>query len=321
MSAVVSFFKCLTGRTFRKSSSFFSFINSPLKRNFADTPKPDTTTKHVVVQGTENEQQLRVRRARASDVPRVLRFVREHARTTWPGLPAPPSVSHLVLSDYVTRALAQGHSMLAEQQENRRGWSAIRGIALGTAVCPWDAIMLERWARCVGCTRSRRLMHFTAHCLRAPALHDKYHVHNILQVVLCVPPDNPKSTDIVHILAKNAIQRGKDVGFPLIRFDVTDNDIANALEGLKLKKEWYLSYEAFPELVKEMKEKKVSNTSTSATDEKKMPNSSISATDSNLANASTNNQLDKKLEVDKKTAIIPAHFVTVYTASTQADKS
>lgn len=78
---------------------------------------------------------------------------------------------------------SSGHSMLAEQQEVR-GWSQIRGLALSTALCPWDAAMLERWARCVKCSRSRKLMNFTAHCLRAPALHDKYRVHNILQVRL-----------------------------------------------------------------------------------------------------------------------------------------
>lgn len=72
--------------------------------------------------------------------------------------------------------------MLAEQQDPRRGWSQIRGLALGGAVCPWDATSLEKWAKCIRCVQSRRLMHFTAHCLRAPALHDKYKVHSILQV-------------------------------------------------------------------------------------------------------------------------------------------
>lgn len=73
--------------------------------------------------------------------------------------------------------------MLAEQQESRRGSSHIRGLALGVSVCPWDASILEAWARMVRCARDRRLVAFTAHCLRAPALHDKYRVHNILQVV------------------------------------------------------------------------------------------------------------------------------------------
>lgn len=61
------------------------------------------------VQGNENDDRMRVRRARVADVPRVLRFVREHAKTAWPGLiSSPPSASQLVLSDYVARALAQG---------------------------------------------------------------------------------------------------------------------------------------------------------------------------------------------------------------------
>lgn len=61
------------------------------------------------MQGNENDDRMRVRRARVADVPRVLRFVREHAKTAWPGLiSSPPSASQLVLSDYVARALAQG---------------------------------------------------------------------------------------------------------------------------------------------------------------------------------------------------------------------
>lgn len=51
---------------------------------------------------------MRVRRARPSDVPRVLRFVRENARTSWPGFISPPANSHTVLCDYVARALSQG---------------------------------------------------------------------------------------------------------------------------------------------------------------------------------------------------------------------
>ncbi|CAG9791702.1 unnamed protein product [Diatraea saccharalis] len=133
--------------------------------------------------------------------------------------------------------------MLAEQQESRRGWPQIRGLALSTAICPWDAALLERWARCVRCQRSRRLVNFTAHCIRAPALHDKYRVHNILQVILIVPQDKGNSSEIIQVLAKNTIQRGKDVGFPLIRFDVTNDFICKCLEGLQLKKEWQLSYQ------------------------------------------------------------------------------
>ena len=72
--------------------------------------------------------------------------------------------------------------MLAEQQEAKLGWSRIRGVALCSATCPWDAAMLEKWARCVKCPRSKKLMLMTAHCLRAPGLHDKYKVHNIMQV-------------------------------------------------------------------------------------------------------------------------------------------
>ncbi|XP_059061171.1 uncharacterized protein LOC131854064 [Achroia grisella] len=304
MCSLVNFFKCLTGNS-RITS--FGFLRNPLIRDFADTPRPDTTTKQIVVQGTENEERLRVRRARASDLPRVLRFVKEHARVTWPGLVAPPSAPHLMLCDYVARTLSQGHSMVAEQQEARRSWSMIRGLALGTAVCPWDAAVIEQWARCIQCSRSRRLMHFTAHCLRAPALHDKYSVHNILQVVLVVPPDSPKSAEIVHVLAQNAIQRGKDMGIPLIRFDVTANDVANSLEELQLKKEWQLLYEAFPESVNEIKEKKV--------------DTCTSETNKDQATASTDNKQALTEENESKLKKTPLQSITVYTAFTQVDKS
>ncbi|CAH0629165.1 unnamed protein product [Chrysodeixis includens] len=251
MSALSSLFKLFTARqSVRKPPAALSCVNGHMRRLYSDSSKQDVS-KHVVVQGTENEERVRVRRARPADVPRVLRFVREHAKSAWPGLVAPPSASHLVLCDYVARALAQGHSMLAEQPETRRGWSQIRGLALSMSVCPWDASMLERWARCVRCTRSRRLMHFTAHCLRAPALHDKYRVHNILQVILIVPQDSPKNAEIVHVLAKNSIQRGRDVGFPVLRFDVTDSAVGKALEELKLKKEWQLVYDVLPDSLKE----------------------------------------------------------------------
>ncbi|XP_047023652.1 uncharacterized protein LOC124632739 [Helicoverpa zea] len=253
MSALSSLFRLFTAKqSFRKPQVALSCLCSPRR---AHTDKQDVNSKHAVVsskvQGTENEDRVRVRRARPADVPRVLRFVREHAKAAWPGVVAPPSASHLVLCDYVARALAQGHSMLAEQQESRRGWSQIRGLALGMSVCPWDASLLERWARCVRCSRSRRLMHFTAHCLRAPALHDKYHVHNILQVILIVPRDSPKNTEIVHVLVKNAIQRGRDVGFPVLRFDVTDDAVANAIDELKLQKEWQLTYDVISDALKD----------------------------------------------------------------------
>lgn len=38
---------------------------------------------------------------------------------------------------------------------------------------------------------------------------------------MIVPKDNLKNAEIINILAKNAIKRGNEVGFPLIRFDVT----------------------------------------------------------------------------------------------------
>ncbi|XP_053599549.1 uncharacterized protein LOC128669096 isoform X2 [Plodia interpunctella] len=259
MSLMTNFLKCFSGSGFRKP--FYNVLANQLKRSFSDTPKADTESKQVTVQGNESEERVRVRRARASDVPRVLRFVREHARSAWPGLAAPPSGSHLILCDYVARALAQGlsgflwHSMLAEQQEARRGWGSVRGLALGTAICPWDAAMLERWARCMRCTKSRRLMHFTAHCLRAPALHDKYRVQKILQITLMVPLDTPKRSDIINVLARNAIQRGRDVGFKVVRFDTCDAVIAQSLEDLDLKKEWVLTYDVYPDAIKETADK------------------------------------------------------------------
>lgn len=72
------------------------------------------------MQGTENGERVRVRRARPSDVPRVLRFVRENARAAWPCLvmPLPPrapaAAGHVVLCDYVARALSQGYLDLLE---------------------------------------------------------------------------------------------------------------------------------------------------------------------------------------------------------------
>lgn len=251
MSTVSNFLRFFTARCVLRKSTAPSCLTRPVRRHYADTPKADSSSKQVVAQGTENEERVRVRRARVSDVPRVLRFVRENVRVAFPALATPPGTSNVILSDYVARALAQGHSMLAEQHENRRGWPQIRGLALNTAICPWDAAMLERWARCVRCTRSRRLMNFTAHCLRAPALHDKYRVHNILQVILIVPHDKPNSSEIINLLAKNAIQRGKEVGFPLIRFDVTNDLISKSLQSLQLKKEWELSYEILPSAMKD----------------------------------------------------------------------
>ncbi|KAH9632160.1 hypothetical protein HF086_006594 [Spodoptera exigua] len=286
MSALTSFLKFFTRQTVKTPRAALSYISGNLTRSYSD--KQDVTSKHVVVrsqvQGSENDDRMRVRRARVADVPRVLRFVREHAKTAWPGLiSSPPSASQLVLHDYVARALAQGHSMLAEQQESRRGWSQIRGLALGMSVCPWDAMLLDRWSRCVRCTRSRRLMQFTAHCLRAPALHDKYRVHNILQIILIVPHDSPKNTEIVHLLVKNAIQRGHDVGFPVLRFDVADDNIATALEEMKLKKEWQLTYDVLPNA---LNEQPITETAASS------------------------------METSKRTYIEPGKFIAVYTAFT-----
>ncbi|XP_028039519.1 uncharacterized protein LOC114249982 [Bombyx mandarina] len=242
MSSLPGFFKVIIGRNLvRRVQGAFSGFGVHV-RSYSDTTKSDSNSKQVMVQG-ENEEPVRVRRARPSDVPRVIRFVREHVRQTWPEVSAPPG-SNLVLCDFLARALAQGHSMLAEKQEIRRGWSQIRGLALGISVCPWDATMLEKWARCVSCTKSRRMIYLTAHCLRAPALYEKYKVQNILQVYLIVPKNSLKSADIVQVLAKSAIQRGRDVGFPLLRFDVNDVSIAKTLEELQLKKEWQFSYDA-----------------------------------------------------------------------------
>ncbi|CAK1551502.1 unnamed protein product [Leptosia nina] len=231
-------------------------------RTYADKSKAPTTTKHVA--GTQKEERVRVRRARPIDVPRVLRFVKEHAKTAWPSLRQNNS-QNIVLTDFMARTLAQGnfgflktrfecasfgylnkmtgHSMLAEQQESKRSWGEIRGLALNTAVCPWDAALLEKWARCVQCTRSRQLMLFTAHCLRAPGLHDKYNVHAVLQVVLLVPPNVPKASEVARLLAKNALHRGRDTGFPVLR--------EKALSGLNLQKEWEFFYEVTPDSIKE----------------------------------------------------------------------
>lgn len=225
------------------------------RRGYADKPKTDSISKQIVVQrihGTEDEPRVRVRRARPADVPRVLRFVRENSQLAWPGLVSktPGANNNVALSDYVARTLAQGHTMLAEQQEPKRGWSQIRGLAISASVCPWDATMLEKWARCMRCARSRKLMLFTAHCLRAPGLHDKYRVHNILQVLLMVPPSTPKASEVINMLAKNCIQRGKETGFLVLRFDVTDDLVSKVLDELQLKKEHELNYEVLPNAIK-----------------------------------------------------------------------
>ncbi|XP_063380444.1 uncharacterized protein LOC134667083 [Cydia fagiglandana] len=206
-------------------------------RSYSDTPKSDSKKAVVKVQGTSTEQRVRVRLTRTSDVPRVLKFVREHVRV-WPG---PLEPNRLVLNDYVARTLAQGHSMLAEQTPNAT-CSEILGLALVAAVCSWDADILEQWSKCIRCTRSKRLVNFTAHCLRAPKLYENYGVEKILQVTLIVPPDKPKSAEIAQALAKNAIKRGKEVGFPLVRFDITKDTDAKSLEELNLKNEWSVSY-------------------------------------------------------------------------------
>ncbi|XP_023947266.2 uncharacterized protein LOC112052429 [Bicyclus anynana] len=219
-------------------------------RNFADTPKRDPTRK-VMAHGTEDEVRVRVRRARPADVSRVTRFVRENACLAWPGLVNGSETPNLIiLSDYVARMLAQGHTMLAEQQADKRGWSQIRGLALSSSTCSWDAQLLEKWAQCMRCPKTRKLMLFSAHCLQAPDLHDKYKVHKVLQVVLMVPLDAPKSSEIVQMLVRNSIQRGREMGFSLLRFDVTEYSIAKALEDLQLKKEYELNYEVLPDVIK-----------------------------------------------------------------------
>ncbi|CAK1577929.1 unnamed protein product [Parnassius mnemosyne] len=223
--------------------------NRTVARTYADTPKKDTS--HVVAQSTINNEHIRVRRARPADVPRVLRFIHEHTRAFWPGLTAPSNASQIVLGDYVSRALAQGHSMLAERQESKHNWSKIRALALGMTMCKWDATILEKWARCVTCPRSRQLLMFTAHCLRAPALHEKYQVNSILQVILIVPPDTPQRKEIIHALAKSAIQRGRDVGFTVLRFDASNDAVIQALEELHLNREWQILYDVLPDAIRE----------------------------------------------------------------------
>ncbi|PZC80074.1 hypothetical protein B5X24_HaOG215415 [Helicoverpa armigera] len=71
------------------------------------------------------------------------------------------------------------------------------------------------------------------------------------KVILIVPRESPKNTEIVHVLVKNAIQRGRDVGFPVLRFDVTDDAVANAIEELKLQKEWQLTYDVISDALRD----------------------------------------------------------------------
>ncbi|XP_068628014.1 uncharacterized protein [Battus philenor] len=227
-----------------------------LTRSFADVPKKDSPS-DVVVRDTKSDEHIRVRRARPADVPRVLTFIREHTRDVWPSLTAPSSASHIVLSDYVSRALAQGHSMIAEHQEAKRNVSRIRALALGTTMCKWDAAALEKWARCVQCSRSRQLLMFTAHCLRAPALHDKYQVHNILQVIMIVPEDVSQRKEVIQMLAKSAMQRGRDIGFSVLRFDAANNAVIQVLEDMHFNKEWQIVYDVLPDAIKERQDSSV----------------------------------------------------------------
>ncbi|KAJ2938798.1 hypothetical protein O0L34_g18421 [Tuta absoluta] len=251
---MINFFKLnLPSRLVCRSTKARSSIRG-FARAFADTPHTDLTksktSKQLQIQGTENDSKVRVRRVRSSDVPRVLRFVREHSRVAWPSLVstpiAPTSTSQLVLADYVARTLSQGHTMVAEQVTSRRGWLTVRGLALGSAVCPWDAAMLNKWARCLKDQRSRHLVNLTATCLRGPGLHEKYRVKNILQVVLIIPPETQNCSEIVKMLARSAIQRGKEIGFPLLRFDVTSESVAKTLEDMNLKREWFLICNVLP---------------------------------------------------------------------------
>lgn len=62
------------------------------------------------MRNTKSDTCFRVRRARPADVPRVLSFIRAHTRNAWPTLGAPTNASQIVLSDYVSRSLAQGYS-------------------------------------------------------------------------------------------------------------------------------------------------------------------------------------------------------------------
>ncbi|KAI8439852.1 hypothetical protein MSG28_001321 [Choristoneura fumiferana] len=81
---------------------------------------------------------------------------------------------------------------------------------------------------------------------------DKASKAAVSKVILIVPPDIPKSGEIINVLAKNSIERGRDVGFPLLRFDVTSESIAKALEDLNLRKEWQLSYDIVPEEINDV---------------------------------------------------------------------
>ncbi|VVC91110.1 unnamed protein product [Leptidea sinapis] len=187
-------------------------------RYFADKAKSSTTSKQAI-QGNSNEEKIRVRRARPSDLARIIRFVKEHARVAWPGITPPLPSQNILFEDYVARSLAQ-----AEQQEAKR-WGKVRGLALNTAVCPWDAFLLEKWAQCIKCARTKKLMLLTAHCLRAPGIHDKYKVHTVLQVILMIAPNSTKPDEIAQMLAKHSLQRGADVGIPVLRFDVTSDTL------------------------------------------------------------------------------------------------
>lgn len=72
--------------------------------------------------------------------------------------------------------------MVAEQLESKKGWTHIRGVAVSTGVCPWDAALLKRWSQCVLCPAGKKLLNVAAISLAGPGLHDKYRVQNILQV-------------------------------------------------------------------------------------------------------------------------------------------
>ncbi|XP_041972762.1 uncharacterized protein LOC121728627 [Aricia agestis] len=208
-------------------------------RNFVDSSSDSKRNKDVMIQGTSLVH-FRVRRARPRDMPRVIRFVQQNAPLMWPGANIPTtSKSHVaVMTDLLSRSLSQGHTMLAEQQEANRGWLQVRGLALNTSLTPWDATLLEKWAHCIQCDSSKKLILLSAQFLQAPGLHKKYMVSQILQILLLVPPDTPRASQVAQVLAKASMHRGQDLGYKVIRFDVTSDLVNKVLSELKLTKEW-----------------------------------------------------------------------------------
>lgn len=217
-------------------------VRTNLIRMFASTVKSGEPRKTKITKGPKLPTSLppvRIRRVGVADAENVSRFVRLQAQQFLPTLDSQASGWRIVLEDYVQRGLAQGCSLVAA----RPGTVAPRGLALSSRTCPWDALLLRRWAGCMRASGARNLVRLAAHCLAAPDLHLKYGVVNVFQVWLLVQPD--LGVEVSTALATRAMSFAKDLGFKVIRMDCCTSDTIQAMHKLKFKKEWEMAYKDY----------------------------------------------------------------------------